>query len=123
MKRKDISRRDFIKQNSLAGLGIIGACGIAGSIVSQTASASPSIKDQEIKTISDLNLEQLRQRYREALFGRFIPNMDSLVIDHELGGFMCSVDILTRKLISTNKRTWFEGRGIWRAHENPKTLF
>ncbi len=39
--------------------------------------------------------------------------MDSLVVDHQLGGFMCSVDILNRQLVSTNKRAWYEGRGIW----------
>ena len=26
---------------------------------------------------------------------------------------MCSVDILTRKLVNTTKRAWYEGRGIW----------
>jgi len=63
--------------------------------------------------ISELNLKQLRERYREALFGKFLPNMDALVIDHELGGFMCAVDLVSRKLTSTNKLAWFEGRGIW----------
>ena len=112
MKKKDYSRRDFIKQNTLAGLGIITMGSIAGSAVSKTISPDPGIK-KEIKTISDLNLEQLRKTYKEALFNRFIPNMDSLVVDHELGGFMCSVNILTRKLTSTNKRAWYEGRGMW----------
>lgn len=63
--------------------------------------------------ISELNLKQLRERYREALFGKFLSNMDALVIDHELGGFMCAVDLVSRKLTSTNKLAWFEGRGIW----------
>jgi mannose/cellobiose epimerase-like protein (N-acyl-D-glucosamine 2-epimerase family) len=49
----------------------------------------------------------------EALLGKFIPNMDKYVVDHELGGFMCSIDIRSRKLINTTKRAWFEGRGIW----------
>ena len=63
--------------------------------------------------MDSLNIEQLQQEYREALFDKFLPNMDEYVIDHELGGFMCSVNILTRELASTNKKTWFEGRGIW----------
>lgn len=60
-----------------------------------------------------LNIEQLQEKYKKALFDKFLPNMDRYVIDHELGGFMCSVNILTRELASTNKKTWFEGRGIW----------
>lgn len=63
--------------------------------------------------MDSLNIEQLQQEYRKALFNKFLPNMDEYVIDHESGGFMCSVNILTRELTSTNKKTWFEGRGIW----------
>jgi len=63
--------------------------------------------------MNNLNIEQLQEKYRKALFDKFLPNMDEYVIDHELGGFMCSVNILTRELASTNKKTWFEGRGIW----------
>lgn len=113
MKDLEYSRRDFLRQNSLAGLGIIGAGTLAATLVSGNVSAAQEGRSQEISRISDLNLKKLRETYKEALFGKFIPNMDSLVVDHELGGFMCSVDILTRKLLNTNKRAWFEGRGIW----------
>ena len=113
MKDLEYSRRDFLRQNSLAGLGIIGAGTLAATFVSGDVSAAQEDRSQEISRISDLNLKKLREAYKEALFGKFIPNMDSLVVDHELGGFMCSVDILTRKLLNTNKRAWFEGRGIW----------
>ena len=113
MKDLEYSRRDFLRQNSLAGLGIIGAGSLAATFVSGDVSAAQEDRSQEISRISDLNLKKLRETYKEALFGKFIPNMDSLVVDHELGGFMCSVDILTRKLLNTNKRAWFEGRGIW----------
>ena len=63
--------------------------------------------------MDSLNIEQLQERYKKALFDKFLPNMDKYVIDQELGGFMCSVNILTGELASTNKKTWFEGRGIW----------
>lgn len=110
---RNYSRRNFIKLNSLAGLGIVGAGTIGGSLISSGAKASQEVNAEGIKTIRDLNLKKLRDSYKEALLGKFIPNMDSLVVDHELGGFMCSVDVLTRKLLNTNKRAWFEGRGIW----------
>lgn len=63
--------------------------------------------------MNNLNIEQLQESYKQALFDKFLPNMDRYVIDHELGGFMCYLNILTRELASTNKKTWFEGRGIW----------
>jgi len=108
MARQDFTRRDFVKHNTLAGLGVISMGSIGGGEASQAPSAGPAIS-----AIGELNLEGLRERYREALFGRFLPNMDSLVVDHQLGGFMCAVDILSRQLVSTNKRAWYEGRGIW----------
>lgn len=109
----EYSRRNFLKQNSIAGLSIIGAGTLAGTFVSTDVAAKTTAASAEITKISDLNLKRLRETYRAALLEKFIPNMDSFVVDHELGGFMCSVDILTRKLVNTNKRAWFEGRGIW----------
>jgi N-acylglucosamine 2-epimerase len=129
MREKDYSRRDFLKKNSLAGLGLISAGTITSSLISNPAFAKPVPDAKNLNTISDLNLKKLRETYRAALFDKFIPNMDSLVIDHELGGFMCSVDLLTRKLVNTDKRAWFEGRGMWtysflynNLDKNPKYL-
>jgi N-acylglucosamine 2-epimerase len=114
MNHSNASRRKFIKQNTLASLGILSlGSTITACAVSKEASRSSDILDPGLRTISDLNLKQLRETYRKALFDRFIPNMDSLVIDHELGGFMCGTNNKTRELVSTNKRAWFEGRGIW----------
>ena len=110
MINKDYSRRNFLKQNTLAGLGLIGSATLAGSLLPVDAQASQS---QDLKKITGLDLRKLRAQYKEALLNKFIPNLGKFVVDHELGGFMCSVDILTRKLVNTTKRAWFEGRGIW----------
>lgn len=107
------SRRDFFKKNSVAGIGIIGSASVLGTIISTDVFAETSGKSDQLSKITDLDLKKLRETYRKALLDKFIPNMDKYVIDHELGGFMCSVDILTRKLVNTNKRAWFEGRGMW----------
>ena len=110
MINKDYSRRNFLKKNTLAGLGLIGSATLAGSLLPVDAQASQS---QDLKKITGLDLRKLRAQYKEALLNKFIPNLGKFVVDHELGGFMCSVDILTRKLVNTTKRAWFEGRGIW----------
>ena len=113
MINKTHSRRNFLKRNSIAGLGILGGAGIGVSLIPQNSEAAIPVNEQQAGKISDLNLKQLRETYRAALLDKFIPNMNKYIVDHELGGFMCSVDILTRKLVNTNKRAWFEGRGIW----------
>lgn len=59
-----------------------------------------------------LNLKQLRDQYRSYLFDDFLPFMDKFVIDHELGGFMCSADQFGVR-VNENKSSWFEGRGVW----------
>ena len=110
---KEYSRRDFLRKNSIAGFGMIGAVSFGGTLLSTDALAKDNENAVEINKISELNLKKLRDTYMEALLGKFIPNMDTYVVDHELGGFMCSIDIRSRKLISTTKRAWFEGRGIW----------
>ena len=107
------SRRDFLKKNSVAGLGIITAGTLTSAVIPHENQPATATNKNEISKISDLKLKQLRATYREALLGKFIPNMDKFVVDHDLGGFMCSVNILTKELVNTSKRAWFEGRGIW----------
>ena len=107
------SRRDFFKKNSVAGIGVIGSASMLGTIISTDVFAETSGKSDQPSKIADLDLKKLREIYKKALLDKFIPNMDKYVIDHELGGFMCSVDILTTKSVNTNKRAWFEGRGMW----------
>lgn len=62
--------------------------------------------------IASLTLEQLRDQYCHDLFDDFLPFMDKYVIDHEYGGFMCNTDRDGTNL-STDKNSWFIGRGIW----------
>lgn len=112
MQNKDYSRRNFIKQNSLTGLGAMAFGGLSSSLMNTTEPDTTN-KNVLIKTVAGLSLEQLHERYRKELFDRFIPVMDRFVIDHELGGFMCDVDISARKMINTSKKTWYQGRGIW----------
>lgn len=56
--------------------------------------------------------EELKKKYHRYLFDDFLPFMHRHVVDHEFGGFMCHTDSAGNNL-STNKRTWYDGRGIW----------
>ena len=63
-------------------------------------------------TLAGLTLEQLRRQYRHDLFEDFLPFMDKYVIDHEYGSFMCNTARDGRN-VTTNKTSWYTGRGIW----------
>jgi len=110
MKNQHYSRRNFIKQQSLLGLGMFTFGFSAGPM--KTAAASPAAS-RLVGDVGGMTLEQLRDQYHAALFDQFIPNMEALVIDHEYGGFMCNVDIQTRERKSEGKSAWYEGRGLW----------
>ena len=60
----EYSRRNFLKQNSIAGLGMIGAGTLAGTFVSTDVSANTSAASAEITKISDLNLKKLHYLYK-----------------------------------------------------------
>ena len=62
--------------------------------------------------IGGRSLDDLIARYRYDLFDDFLPFMEAHIIDHEHGGFMTDADRAGR-LITTNKRSRYEGRGIW----------
>lgn len=111
MQKKDFSRRDFIRKNTLTGLGAI-TLGALGGCSGKESTWINSGK-REIKTLAGLTPEQLHKRYSDELFKRFLPAMEKYCIDHTEGGFMCDVDISSGKMISTNKKTWYQGRGIW----------
>ncbi|MDO8992863.1 MAG: AGE family epimerase/isomerase [Daejeonella sp.] len=113
MSGKSFSRRNFIRSNAIAGIGLSGLAGLSGFAVDSSESENSVQGKSPIKTLAGLNLQQLHDRYHDELFKRFLPAMESLCIDPVYGGFMCDVDISERKLVNTIKRVWNQGRGIW----------
>lgn len=105
---KIMRRRIFFTSLAAGSLGAIG-----GYSLGRARSVNRNSDITTIETLGGMTLEQLRNRYRDDLFNRFFPNMNEHVIDHENGGFMCAVDIRTGELLSTDKRAWYEGRGMW----------
>lgn len=113
MKRQIFSRRDFLKRNAAAGLGLV-TTGYAMSCQnSNKESGNTKCNQERIHNIAGMSLEQLLDKYRSELFNNFIPNMDKYAIDHEYGGVMCSLDVRSGELVNSNKTSWFVGRGMW----------
>lgn len=113
MSKQQYSRRGFFRQNSMAGLGILAIGSLGSCATTNPAKGGKKAVTDGTTAIADMDLEEMHERYKTALLGRFIPNMNKYIIDHELGGFMCTFNLSTRKLESTDKRAWYEGRGIW----------
>ena len=109
----DNSRRDFVKLGSLAGLGALALAGTGSCSGSNTETESSSKNGNQPVMLAGLTPGQLHERLKDELFNRFLPSMEELCIDKVNGGFMCDVDILNRKMITGNKKTWYQGRGIW----------
>lgn len=62
--------------------------------------------------MANRSIETLYKEFKSYLFEDFIPFMDEKVVDKQYGGFLCNTGRDGRNL-NTNKRTWYDGRGIW----------
>ena len=100
-----MNRRGFLKNSTGIGAFLATTFDVRGSQRKETRSVT------QHKSLA-LNLSQLRDQYRRDLFTDFLPFMESHVIDHERGGFMCNTDHMGRRA-NENKNSWFEGRGTW----------
>jgi len=97
-----------------AFLGVTAAAGAAAALAGCGKEAGKSAPPAGVSPVklAGLTLEELREEHRYWLLDDFVPFMDKYVVDHELGGFMCTVD-RDGTQINSNKTTWYEGRGIW----------
>lgn len=62
--------------------------------------------------IAGYTWDELLKQHCDYLFEDYLPFISQHVFDHEYGGFMCNTDRIGHN-ITTNKRTWYDGRGIW----------
>ena len=58
------------------------------------------------------DLAGLYAQYQRDLFDDFLPFLERFVVDQECGGFLCAARPNGQR-VSDEKRTWYEGRGIW----------
>lgn len=105
---------------------MLSGCGNGGGSGTSNVSEAPLVTDNGL--LAGKSLEALRDEYRYWLFEDFLPFLEAHVVDHEYGGFMCTTD-RDGTNISTEKRGWYEGRGIWvysflynNLDSNPKNL-
>jgi len=104
-----MDRRNFLKASAGTAAALSGGAGCRIERI-QDEPGTRSVTDDG--RLAGLTLEELKKQYMYDLFDDFLPFLDKHVIDHEYGGFMCNTD-RDGTNISTNKRAWYEGRGIW----------
>ena len=116
-----MKRRTFLSIS--AGTG-----GVAAGLACSKEPVQQPTSQNETGTIEGLSLEELKKQFLSELYDNFLPAMDSMVIDHELGGFMCNAHPDGTR-VNTNKRAWYEGRGTYiysflynNIEKNPKYL-
>lgn len=68
--------------------------------------------DRARRLLAGKSLRQLRDHYRTYLFDEYLPFWDRHGIDHELGGFTCTLDH-DGTLLDDSKNMWYQGRGLW----------
>jgi len=61
---------------------------------------------------STLNIEALRVQLHGYLFDDYLPFLQKYVVDTQHGGFTCWVRP-SGQLVSAEKVTWYQGRGLW----------
>jgi N-acylglucosamine 2-epimerase len=76
------------------------------------APALPSVQAESMSKSDCLDLVLIRDQYQKDLFEDFLPFHDRFVIDHQYGGFLCSVRPNGER-VSDDKQTWYQGRGLW----------
>ena len=104
-----MKRRSFFGTSA----GTIAALSGAAGCERKTGEASKgALSVTENGKLAGFTLEELREEYRYDLFDDYISFIYKHVVDYEYGGFMCNTDRDGTR-ITTNKRTRFEGRGIW----------
>jgi hypothetical protein len=90
-----VNRRTFFGS---AGAGTVQflAAGQGETQSSRSVRAASGIR------LAGMTLSELRKRYHDELFNVFLPFWDEHGIDHENGGFMCSLDYDGTR-VNTNK--------------------
>ena len=65
-----------------------------------------------VTALAGVPLEERRDRWRHELFDELLPFLHARVVDHQYGGFICTLDPDGTHGDDT-KDTGFQGRGIW----------
>ena len=99
-------RRSFIQSAGTLG-ALVPAGRSTGALGAAVGSTYPPVRK-----LAGMTLAQLRQRYRDELFGKLLPFWDRHGVDHQYGGVMHALDY-DGTVVNSDKLSWFLGRAIW----------
>lgn len=67
---------------------------------------------EPVTVLAGRTLPVLREEIRADLFDTYLPFFERYAVDDEYGGFLCHATPDGAR-VNTEKRAWYEGRGIW----------
>jgi mannose/cellobiose epimerase-like protein (N-acyl-D-glucosamine 2-epimerase family) len=109
MKRRKFLGACAAATASVAAPAILAGCKSkpAGAGDEKSVQARP-----RVDRLAGKPLAEIIAQYRSYLFDDFLPFVEKYVVDREYGGFICHTDLKGNN-ISTEKNTWYQGRGLW----------
>ena len=107
-----MKRRNFLGLSGAIALSPVADKRIFENLIPEGRAEISGNEKRKPQKIAGYSPEELADLYRGFLFEDFLPFMGKHVTDHELGGFFWNTD-RSGNNITTNKRTWYDGRGIW----------
>ena len=66
----------------------------------------------EDNLLAGISLDTLLGRFHHDLFNEYLPYLEQYAVDRKYGGFLCNSHP-DGTSIDSNKRAWYEGRGLW----------
>jgi len=105
----EIGARTLMDRRSFSQM-VVGMLGASTVTFSSAQSTKPMGKPDRMQPA--LHLETLRQQYRKDLFEDYLPFHERYVVDHQFGGFMCTV-LPNGDRVADDKPTWYQSRGMW----------
>lgn len=125
-----MKRRTFVNACAAASASVVGSGILSGCRGQRSGSGGSGeiLARQGGDMLAGKTLSELIAQYRGYLFEDFLPFVEAHVFDPEFGGFMCHTDLKGRN-ITTEKYTWYQGRGLWsfsflynKLEKNPRYL-
>lgn len=109
---KNYSRRHFLRNNSIAGLGILTGLGLIPDLFAAEPDISGRIESElGLEQLGGKSLQELLSHHRRYLNDVYIPNWER-GIDHQYGGFANAISPGQAPDFE-KKGMYYQGRAVW----------
>ncbi|MBM3402712.1 MAG: hypothetical protein FJY21_10470 [Bacteroidetes bacterium] len=109
---RNYSRRQFLKNNSIAGLGTLSGLGLISDVFAGELNVNQGYQSESrLEQLGGKSLQELLNHHRSYLNDVYIPNWER-GIDHQYGGFANAISPGQTPDFE-KKGMYFQGRAVW----------